>query len=249
VAKLSYSDDGTGPAVLLLHAFPLNRAMWAPQIDDLRNRFRVIAPDLHGFGQTPASGQWTLVEAADDVAELLDALKVQDVAVVGLSMGGYLALPFYAKFSERVRKLVLADTRARADNDAEKSARSEMIAALEQFGAGILADRMIPRLLKPEPDVAVANRVRTMIETLAVDSAIHALMAIRDRADASAVLERVSCPLLVIAGELDAVTRVDECQMMAVRADGGECVTIPNAGHLSNLENVDAFNKALAAFL
>jgi 3-oxoadipate enol-lactonase len=249
VVKLSYSDDGTGPAVLLLHAFPLNRAMWAPQIDALRNHFRVIAPDLPGFGQTPARGQWSLVEAADDVAAVLDALKIQDCALVGLSMGGYIALPFYSKYSERVRKLVLADTRARADNDNEKSARSEMIAELEQFGIGILADRMIPRLLKPEPDIAIANRIRAMMETLNADSAIHALMAMRDRTDASAVLERVSCPLLVIAGEMDEVTRVDESQMMATRADGGECVIIPDAGHLSNLDNADAFNRALSAFL
>jgi len=223
--------------------------MWPPQIGELRHRFRVIAPDFQGFGQTPARGPWSLVEAADDLAELLDTLKIQDVAVVGLSMGGYVALPFYAKFSERVRKLVLADTRARADTDAEKTARGEMIAALEQFGIAILADRMIPRLLKPQPDIAIANRIRAMIDTLSADSAIHALMAIRDRSDASAVLERVSCPLLVIAGEVDVVTPADESQMMAARVDGAEHVIIPNAGHLSNLENADAFNKALAAFL
>src|SRR2546423_605959 len=129
MANVSHIDEGSGPAVLLIHAFPLNRTMWGPQVAELRKRFRVIAPDVRGFGNTPANTPWTLQDAADDFGALLDSLGVQDCAVVGLSMGGYIALPFYEKYSERVRRLVLADTRARADNDAEKTARSEMIAA------------------------------------------------------------------------------------------------------------------------
>jgi 3-oxoadipate enol-lactonase len=249
VVKLAYIDEGTGPAVLLIHAFPLNRAMWAPQIPELKNRFRVIAPDVRGFGQTPASGPWTLDDAADDFAALLDSLRIQECALLGLSMGGYIALPFYAKYSERVRRLVLADTRARADNDAEKTSRSEMIGALEQFGNVILADRMLPRLLKPNAELSVVTRVREMIETTSATNANYALMAMRDRPDASAVLERVSCPVLVIAGENDAVTRTDESQMMASHVADGQFVVIPDAGHLSNLENPAAFNRALEAFL
>ena len=249
MGRLSYVDEGSGPVVLLIHAFPLNRAMWAPQITELRKRFRIIAPDLPGFGDTPAHSPWTLQDAADDLAELLDSLKVHDCAVVGLSMGGYTALPFYNKYSDRVRRLVLANTRARADNDVEKAGRSEMIAALEQFDNVILADRMIPRLLKPNPEEHVVDRVRAMIATTSAASAIFALMAMRDRPDASAVLDRVSCPALVIAGEFDVVTRTEECQMMASRIADSRHVVIPDAGRLSNLENPSAFNDALDSFL
>ncbi len=223
--------------------------MWTPQIAELRKRFRVIAPDVRGFGKTPATSPWTLQDAADDLAQLLDSAGVHDCDVVGLSMGGYIALPFYEKYSNRVRRLVLADTRARADNEAEKNGRSEMIAALEQFGNVILADRMIPRLLKPNADPPVLQRVRAMIETTTAASAIFALMAMRDRDDASAILDRVGCPALVICGEFDAVTRIEECRIMASRVDDARFVVIPDAGHLSNIENPAAFNEALNGFL
>jgi len=164
-------------------------------------------------------------------------------------MGGYIALPFYAKYGHLVSRLILADTRARADNEMEKGGRTEMIAALEQSGAAILPDRMLPRLLKPNPSNDVVQEVRHIISDTTASAAIFALMAMRDRPDASTVLHRISCPTLVIAGEHDAVTRLEECRAMADTVSSGSFVVIPNAGHLSNLENPAAFNEALDAFL
>jgi pimeloyl-ACP methyl ester carboxylesterase len=235
--------------VLLLHAFPLDHTMWEPQIAALSNRFRVIVPDIRGFGTAGPASPWAIEDACDDIATLLSKMNVSDCTVAGLSMGGYIAIPFYAKYSERVRQLVLADTRARADNETEKAGRSEMIAALQSGGIAILPDRMLPRLLQPNPTPAVVGKVRSIIERTDPAAAAYALMAMRDRPDASTVLHRISCPTLVIAGEYDAVTRVEECRAMAETIKGARYVQIPGAGHLSNLENPEAFNRALLEFL
>jgi len=247
--KLNYVDVGTGPAVLLVHAFPLNHAMWTSQLAMLKDRFRVVAPDLRGFGNTPVSNSWSLDDAAADLADLLDFLHIPDCVLIGLSMGGYVALPFYARYPERVRQLVLADTRARADTDPEKAARTKMIADLEEFGAAILPERMLHRLLKPNPPSDVLQEVTAMMSMTRTSAAIFALMAMRDRPDASTILHNISCPTLVIAGEHDVITRVDECREMAETVRDGSFVTIRDAGHLSNLENAAEFNAALQSFL
>jgi len=247
--SLNYFENGRGPVVLLLHAFPLNQAMWKSQVAALSSRFRVITPDIRGFGQSLPASSWTIEEMCDDLAEFLDRMDVASCALVGLSMGGYIALPFWSKYPTRVHQLVLANTRARADNDTEKAARTEMIAALEQSGTAILPDRMLPRLLQPNPYAEVVRLVRSMIEQVDVSGAIYALMAMRDRPDQSTVLYRINCPALVVAGENDVITRKEECRGIAEIITGGRFVEIPNAGHLSNLENPEDFNRALDEFL
>src|SRR5262245_39322224 len=247
--NLHFLDEGKGPPILLLHAFPLNSTMWEPQVTALKNNYRVIAPDTRGFGSTPVADTWTLEQAADDLDQLLDGLGITACTVAGLSMGGYIAFPFYAKFPNRVSRLILADTRARADNEAEKRGRTEMIAALQQSGASILPDRMLPRLLKPNAAAPVVKQVRGIMATASAMGAIFALMAMRDRPDMSTVIHRITRPTLVIAGDHDAVTRIDECRGMAESIRDGKFVPIPDAGHLSNLENPAAFNRALLDFV
>ncbi len=243
--KLHFHEEGRGPAILLLHAFPLNSSMWKPQIATLRNSFRCIAPDMRGFGTTPLAGPWSLEDAADDLAELLDTLSVERCVVAGLSMGGYIALPFCARHGGRVHALVLANTRARADTEIEKEARTGIIAALEQSGSAILPERMLPRLLKPNPDSQVVKTVRDIMAATTATGAIFALKAMRDRPDRTSELGRISCPVLVISGEHDAITRIEECRAMADTIPNGTFKEIPNAGHLSNLENPAAFTSAM----
>ncbi|MBI4472036.1 MAG: alpha/beta fold hydrolase, partial [Acidobacteria bacterium] len=197
--------------VLLLHAFPLDHTMWEPQIAALSNQYNVIAPDIRGFGAAKPAAPWTIEEVADELEAQLKQVTAGAVAVVGLSMGGYIAIPFYAKYPARISKLALANTRARADNETEKAARTEMIATLEAAGIVPLPDRMLPRLLKPNPSPDVVRYVRSVIEHTDPLAAIYALTAMRDRPDASTVLTRIKCPALVIAGEHDVVTRIDEC--------------------------------------
>lgn len=223
--------------------------MWQPQVAALSARFRMLTPDVRGFGESLPARRWAIEEMGEELREYMDRNHVDDCALAGLSMGGYIAISFAVKYPERVRQLILADTRARADNDAEKAARTQMIAALEQSGTGILPDRMLPRLLQPNPSPDVVRIVRSTIERTNLQSAIYALMAMRERPDASSILQRIECPTLVIVGEHDQVTRIDECRAMAETLPNGQFAQIPRAGHLSNLENPVEFNRALESFL
>ena len=246
---INYLDQGKGPAVLLIHAFPLNHTMWASQIGPLSTRFRVIAPDIRGFGESQPPSAWTMDELASDLNELLDNLGVTDCALAGLSLGGYIALPFRSKYPKRVLQLVLANTRARADNETEKQGRTEMIAAIQQHGKAILLERMLPRLLKPDPLPEVLRTVRSMIESVNATAAAYALMAMRDRADFSSVLHRVDCPTMVITGENDVIIPIEDSRAVADAISGARFVQVPNSGHLSNLENPEEFNRAMLDFL
>ncbi len=246
---MKYLDQGKGPAVLLIHAFPLNKAMWVPQIGALSGHFRLIAPDIRGFGESQPTSAWTMEEMADDLDEFLSKLAVPACDVVGVSMGGYIALAFWSKYPNRIRKLVLSNTRARADNDIEKAARSEMVAAIEQGGAASLPDRMLPRLLQPNPSPDVVRNVRKMIEQSNASAAAYAVMAMRDRMDFSSLLYRMTCPTMVVTGENDVIIRAEDSKAMADSIPGARFVTIPNSGHLSNLENPEAFNAVLENFL
>jgi 3-oxoadipate enol-lactonase len=246
---VNYVDQGKGPAVLLIHAFPLNHTMWEPQLAALTPHFRVIAPDLRGFGESQPASPWTLDEMADDLNELLGNLDVTDCTVAGVSMGGYIALPFWSRNPQRVRKLVLANTRARADTETEQRARNEMIADIEQNGTIFLPDRMLPRLLQPNPSVDVVRTVRAMIESVNASAAAYAVMAMRDRSDFSSMLHKIKCPTMVMTGENDMIIRPDDSRAVADAIPGARFVKVPNSGHLSNLENPAEFNRALLDFL
>jgi 3-oxoadipate enol-lactonase len=246
---VNYLDQGKGPAVLLIHAFPLNHTMWEPQLPVLSARFRVIAPDIRGFGESLPASAWTMDDMADDLNELLVRLDVADCAVAGVSMGGYIALQFWSRYPQRVRKLVLANTRARADNETEITARNAMIAAIEQRGTATLPDRMLPRLLQPNPSLDVVRNVREMIESADASAVAYAVMAMRDRPDFSSALHRMNCPAMVVTGENDMIIQPPDSRAVADAIPDARFVQIANSGHLSNLENPEEFNRALLDFL
>ena len=147
---LGYSDEGQGAPVVLLHAFPLNRTMWAPQVDELQHRYRVITIDLRGHGESDAPmWRYTLEQFADDVIALLQHLSITKATFVGLSMGGYVLFALYRKYSRYVNSLVFADTRAQADTPEVKAARFSMAQIAYKRGATAIADLMLSRLLSP----------------------------------------------------------------------------------------------------
>ena len=134
--ELAYDDTGSGEAFVLLHGFPFDRSMWREQARALSDTCRVVAPDLRGSGETPlGDGALTMGEMAEDVAALLDELKVQRAVLGGLSMGGYVVFEFYRRFPRRVRALVLADTRPQADTDDGRRTREENAQKVRMAGA------------------------------------------------------------------------------------------------------------------
>jgi pimeloyl-ACP methyl ester carboxylesterase len=251
---VAYTDSADGPTLVLIHAFPLDREMWQPQLAALTGKARVLAIDLPGFGQSAAGPEpFTIDSAADLVADLLDAVGAPDRAVVGgLSMGGYVAMAFARRHADRLSGLILADTRSEPDDDAAKQTREKLIAlAREKGGAGVF-EQMLPKLLSEDtranrPEVVEA--VRRIAARQSGEAVANALAALRDRPDATPGLDNVAVPTLILVGEHDAVTPPVLASSMSARVWGSLMVTIPGAGHLSNLENPEAFNAAVVEFL
>jgi pimeloyl-ACP methyl ester carboxylesterase len=250
---LAYTDQGQGLPVVLLHAFPQNRTMWTPQVEALSTTNRVIAPDFRGFGESDAPlWHYTLEQFADDVKGLLDHLSIRQAVLVGLSMGGYTLFAFWRKYAERVKGLVLADTRAQADTEEGRAGRFAMAQTAHARGAPAIADIMLPKLLSPvalqtKPDLV--RQVRATIERTQVSGIAGALMAMAERPDSVPLLPQIARPVLVITGELDGPTPPADGQLMAERIPGARLEIIPQAGHLSNLEQPEAFNQAVRSFL
>jgi 3-oxoadipate enol-lactonase len=250
---IAYEDAGTGPVVVLLHAFPLDSGMWRPQMDGLADRWRLIAPDLPGFGQSAVSAGLTIDSLADVVAELLDHLGVNERVIIGgLSMGGYVALAFCRLYPQRLGGLILADTKADPDDEAARANRETMIRLANDKGPPAVLDQLLPRLVAPGTTAGrpgVVKAVRDLAGRQTTAGVVAALQALRDRPDAGPGLAHVSVPTLVLVGEEDALTPPEQARALADGIPNARLVTVPAAGHLSNLENPDAFTAAVRDFL
>ena len=253
--RVHYEDTGgSGTPVLFVHAFPLQAAMWGPQIAALGDRWRAIAPDLQGFGRSSAPedpSAYSMDVYADHLCSLLDDLGVRRAAVVGLSMGGYVAFALLRRRPEAVSALVLADTRAEADTPEGAQKRTSQQELVRERGTAPLIEDLLGVLLAPDtharkPDVV--ERVRALMDNPAA-GVIGALEALKGRPDSTDLLPTIEVPTLVMVGEHDAITPGDAARRLVDGIPGARLVTIPAAGHLSNLEAPEAFNGALAEFL
>ncbi|MDE3041547.1 MAG: alpha/beta fold hydrolase [Nitrospirota bacterium] len=249
---IAYSDQGTGLPIVFLHAFPLNRTMWATQENALSSQFRIITLDLRGHGESDAPlWRYTLDQAADDVCALLDHLAIQRALFVGLSMGGYILLAFYRKYAARMNGLILADTRAQADTAEGKDGRFQMAQIAYKKGPSAIADIMITKLLSPATVQArpeIVQKVRAMIEGNQISGIAGDLMAMAERPDSIPLLAQITCPTQIIVGELDQATPPSDAELMAEKIPGARITIIPNAAHLANLEQPEAFNQIVASF-
>jgi 3-oxoadipate enol-lactonase len=251
---LGYTDGGgEGPAVLLVHAFPLHGGMWEPQMDALGGRTRMIAVDLKGFGSSDAPEDhavYTMDSYADEVAGVLDHLGLQQVVFCGLSMGGYIGFSFLRRHRDRLAGFVLADTRAEADPPEGIEKRTNQQQQVRETGTSDLVEALSGALLSPKtlenkPDVV--ERAKKLMDNPAAGF-IGALEAMKQRPDSTEDLAAIDVPTLVLVGENDAITPVDASRKIHEHVRGSRLVVIPEAGHLSNLESPDAFNGALGEF-
>jgi pimeloyl-ACP methyl ester carboxylesterase len=249
--ELFYRDSGTSKdVVLLLHAFPLHSGMWARQIAALEGKHRVIAPDYRGLGKSGMPPeQWTLDLLAQDVRALLAHVRVERAAVAGLSMGGYLALELYRQLPGLFRGLALCDTKASADTEEGAANREKFARSAIERGLGWVADEMIPKLLRPEPDPAAVKEVRGLVTGGTPAGVAAAQRAMAKRPDSTPTLATISCPTLVVVGEEDTLTPPAESEKMAKAVKGATLARIPRAGHLPVVENPEAFNAALVKFV
>ncbi|HEY3449000.1 MAG TPA: alpha/beta fold hydrolase [Myxococcales bacterium] len=249
-ARIHYLDKGEGPALLLLHAFPLSSSMWIKQANDLKDHYRVLAPDFPGFGKSELLPQPATIDLYAQVAlALLDAAKVEKATVLGLSMGGYVAFELWSRAKDRVAALALCDTKATPDSADARKSREATAHAVEDDGIGVLAERMIPNLVSPAAPDALKRDIEKMITENSADGAAAALRAMAQRKDFTGSLKDIACPTLVVVGDHDTVTPAAEGQALANAIPGAKLVQIPGSGHLSNLENPKAFDAALREFL
>lgn len=250
--SLAVDVQGDGDAILFLNAFPLDRMMWRPLASALTG-WRRIMPDYRGFGEseTPEAG-YSIDEYADDAAALLGALRVERAVVCGISMGGYVAFALWRRHPERVRALVLMNTRATPDDADGKAKRDTTIARVRRDGPGFLAETMTPNLVAPAtittmPDVV--TQVKTAIGRARGDGVAGALAAMRDRPDSTPMLPSITVPTLVIAGHDDQVIPVAAQRAMADAIPNAQLTVLPGAGHLAPLEQPVNTGRLVGEFL
>jgi 3-oxoadipate enol-lactonase len=252
---VSYRElgDGPGEPLVLLHAFPLNGRMFEPQMEAFSEGRRVVAPDYPGFGRSPRTpAQPDIRYYAEGVLGLLDRLGLERVVLGGVSMGGYVAFGCMRLFPERVSGLILADTRPDADSEETRENRKNMARRVADEGVEVLIELQMRRLLARdtlENDEEVVEEVRDMILESSPGGVVAALGALRDRPDSTPLLEEIEVPTLVIGGEEDGISSPEVMGAMAEKIPDSRHVTLPRAGHLSNLEAPEGFNAALKEFV
>jgi len=251
--QIAYTDTGIGRPVVLIHGYPFNRSLWNEQVAALSSSYRVIAPDLRGFGESDAApGTATMNVMAQDVALLLNHLGIARAAICGLSMGGYVALALYKQLPSRVKALILADTRAQDDTEEGKQTRAQQAEKALNEGMAGIADAMLPKLLTPEtvskrPEVV--KRVRDMMLKTKPEGAAAALRGMAERDDQTELLSKITVPTLIMVGAEDAITPVADSEKMHETIARSRLVVLENAGHVSNLERPEQFNDAFLSFL
>ena len=249
---LAYDEAGSGAPLLLIHGWPHDRRLWAGQLGGLASYARVLAPDLRGVGGSTVRGPYTIDQYADDLADFLTSLGIARAVVCGLSMGGYIAFAMLRRHRERIRGLILADTRATADTDEVRANRARLIALIEQEGMTALANRQLQSsvaraTLERQPQLL--ESVRRMMASVPAEGAIGALRAMAERPDSTLLLGTIDVPTLVVGGAEDSVTPPDVLRSMAASIPKSRVEILEQAGHLSPLERSAAFNHVASEFL
>lgn len=250
---MGYEDTGEGVSLVLVHGHPFDRSMWREQTAAFGSKYRIIAPDLRGYGESEAVADKTMLEEfARDIAALLDELKVDNLVLCGLSMGGQILFEFYRLFPQRVRALVLADTFAQLDDAERKQARYDTAERLLREGMHDYAEEVLPKMIAPatiEKQPAVAAHVLSMMRGTSPKGAAAALRGRAERPDYTPLLPQINVPTLIVVGSRDEFTPISDAEFMRHRIRGSKMAVIEGAGHMPNLENPAEFNRVVEEFL
>jgi 3-oxoadipate enol-lactonase len=245
--SIFYSDEGQGEPLLLIHGFPLSSQMYVPQRAALKHRFRVITPDLRGMGQSdvPTSG-YSMDAYVDDLLALLDHLDIERAVVGGMSMGGYIAFALLRRAPERVKGLVLIDTKATADDEEMLQKRRALIEQVRNGGPKEAADTskmLTERTHQENPDLV--DYVQSIMLSTPADGIVGALQAMIVRPDSTSMLRTINVPTLIIVGSDDPLTPPESAKQMQQVMPNARLVVIEDAAHASNLERPEDVNRAI----
>ncbi len=244
---------GQGPALTLIHGFPLSHRIFDAQFRTLSGEYRVITPDLRGFCKTPITEtDVTMDTYADDIAALLEHLEVEQTVLGGLSMGGYIAFAFWRRYPERVRALILMNTRAAPDTEEGRQNRYRTAERVQEEGLSPLIENMIPKLLSPgtlKGKPHVVRKLRSIMESASVAGVVAALKAMAGRPDSRPTLETITVPTLIISGQEDQLIPVSEAEEMFLRIPQAQLRVIERAGHLTTMERPRTVGRLMRQFV
>jgi 3-oxoadipate enol-lactonase len=248
---ISWLQSGRGRTLILLHGFPLHAGMWEALHATTPHGWTLITPDLRNFGESRGTPALSVDDHAADVLALLRHLGCEDAVIGGLSMGGYIALAVQRVAPQRCRGLILADTRAEPDTDEAKANRVRLQATARERGPDAVLQAMLPKLVGPAAQAAgtVPEQLQTLARDNRAEAIVDALEALKTRPDARPGLAAIACPTLVIVGAADALTPPSSAETLRDEIPGAQLVVVPDAGHMSNLEQPVPFALALWSFL
>jgi len=250
-AQLSYEVAGSGPDVVLLHPFPLNRQFWDGVTPQLSTRYRVILPDLRGHGDSElGEGPVTMQKLADDLSRLCREERISKAFFVGVSIGGYLLFEFWRRYREQVVALVLANTRPGAETSESKASRLQLADRVLREGTGRFVEEMLAKLLSQttrtnHPDIVDA--ARKMMQSMSADDIAGVQRGMAERPDSVATLATINVPTLLIAGEEDSIP-LSEFELVRGRISGSRLQVISQVGHYAALEKPAEFAALLRTF-
>lgn len=253
--KLNIITAGEGDPLLLVHGFPLDHSMWGNQLEALSESYKVIAPDLRGFGKSTSNDETTqMADFAKDLAELLDVLGINSsIHLCGLSMGGYISFEFWNLFADRLKSLILCDTRAAEDSEETKENKRYKVAKhVLEFGTEALSEAMMPKLFSEASrteNTQIVDSTQNVIQTTLPQSVAAALLGMAKRTDFTDKLGSINIPTLAVCGEFDEITPLDEMKEMAAKMPNCQFATIEGAGHMAPLEKPEVVNQEISNFL
>jgi pimeloyl-ACP methyl ester carboxylesterase len=248
-----YEVRGEGPDVVLLHPYPSSHRYWLPMAGHLESRFRLVMPDLRGLGQSGVGeGATTMAKIAADVLRLCDELKIGRAAFVGCSVGGYALFEFWRRSRERVKAMILMDTKAGLDSDEARAGRLKNAEEILQKGPAWAIDQMIPRLLSLvtiSSRLDVVERARETMRGASAAGMAAMQRGMAERADSAPTLAQIDVPALVLGGEDDAPSPVSELEKMARGIRGAELKIVRKAGHFAAFEQPEEVGRIVRDFL
>jgi pimeloyl-ACP methyl ester carboxylesterase len=244
---LAYSEQGSGPALVLLHGLGLDHTIWMSIARNCSSYAKVIMPDLRGHGLSGApEGIYTMDMMAADIKRLMDRIRIEKIVLAGHSMGGYVALAFAQEYPDLLNGLILVTTNADEDPPDKRQARILLATEIEKQGSGVMADSLANRLTD---DPILISKMHFLINRTTPKGLIGASLGMAERKDMHEVLRSLTCPSLIIAGENDRITSLSTAEKLVETCQKGKLVIMPNAGHLPMMEEPEVMTIAILGFM
>lgn len=250
--QLAYEDKGKGQPIVFIHGHPFNRSMWQQQVDYFQTKYRLILPDLRGYGETAVTTPRVMLdEMALDIVHLLDTLAIDKAIFCGLSMGGQILLDLYRLFPQKVQALIIVDSDARGETPETQQKRLAKAAAILKKGMRQHTEETIHQYIAKTSmtNPAVYEPLYKMMSNTAPEGAAAAHRGRADRRDHTEMLKTITAPALIVVGSEDFFTPLPVARIMSDGIPGAQLAVIDNAGHLPNMEAPESFNTIVAGFL